>query len=430
MDPCSQDGRPCRNPCEKILSCNHQCKKNCSEKCEPSECKVLVEKVLPCGHKQVLKCNSPVETVDCKSKCRDQLPCGHSCSGSCNDCLGGFLHMKCKVSVPRAFKCGHQLNKPCHEFNICNQNCKFTRFGKPCKSKCSRPCFFPSGSNQDEISLFSNINRCTKALKCRHQCVGLEGQSCPEICPRCNVEKFNFFFPETTNDSLVYQSECGHMFQIRELIVYLKETRIDIERKCPFCDKNLDLGFETEGIFGKDVLERSNKIMRIREKLTQIYRLSNEVSDNSNHILTNFSSRLEDSLLKSIKNILEVMNADKMKEFSVENTIRVVNANNFICLLTKIKNFMLIIEQEKLKGPLSFDEYLIEIGLKTKKYLDKFIKFINEPWEEMDEYQGDHLWMQLDDFLQKIPQSIYDISHFKYLRPSLKLLKKETDLFI
>ena len=260
---------------------------------------------------------------------------------------------------------------------------------------------------------------------------GVEGQSCPKICQRCDSEKYKFYFQGSKIDSLVYQSsKCGHIFQINELMDYLNESRNDIERKCPYCDCALDLGFETKGIFAQDVIARKQNLEQIRAKFFNFFNLKKDVNENASYIFETFSSILEESLRKSLDSIIKAINSDKMKEFSIENSIVILNANNFLCLISGIKNFHTILEQEKVKGPLNLESYLTKIGINTNKYLEKFLSILNEACVELDEFKGDQYWIQLQHFFQKLPISIYDKTFFKNYKLFIKFLKKEIDQYL
>ncbi|ELU02175.1 hypothetical protein CAPTEDRAFT_70928, partial [Capitella teleta] len=95
--------------------------------------------------------------------------CGHLCFGKCGEpcppckvrCQGGCSHGYCKEF------CG----SPCSWcLEPCKWSCPHFRCDLTCWHPCKRPaCNFP----------------CPKSLMCGHQCSGLCGEECPQVCKIC-----------------------------------------------------------------------------------------------------------------------------------------------------------------------------------------------------------------------------------------------------
>ena len=51
--------RLCKQPCVTLLSCGHQCKKQCGETCTTADCQDLIRTTMasPCGHPVMRKCS-------------------------------------------------------------------------------------------------------------------------------------------------------------------------------------------------------------------------------------------------------------------------------------------------------------------------------------------------------------------------------------
>jgi len=107
----------------------------------------------------------------------------------------------------------------------CNLGCKHKKCTKKCGELCDiEPC--------DE--------RCDKLMECGHQCYGICGELCPNVCRICNpdLECFNedFFYKcELDDDALLYKTKCGHIFEKNGLDYYLKSQKNIQMYTCPQC---------------------------------------------------------------------------------------------------------------------------------------------------------------------------------------------------
>ena len=83
-------------------------------------------------------------------------------------------------------------------------------------------------------------------MKCGHQCYGLCGERCPEVCRVCNPEneyfKNDFFYGiELDEKELLYKTKCGHIFPANGFDKYMKlKPNNNIQMyTCPQCKKSL-----------------------------------------------------------------------------------------------------------------------------------------------------------------------------------------------
>ena len=82
--------------------------------------------------------------------------------------------------------------------------------------------------------------------KCKHQCYGLCGERCPEVCRICNPDlecfKEDFFYKcELEEDALLYKTNCGHLFEVHGLDYYFNLQKNIQMYTCPFCKSILIL---------------------------------------------------------------------------------------------------------------------------------------------------------------------------------------------
>ena len=257
----------CDTPCVKVLKCGHTCPGLCGEDCSLKSCKELVQKCLPCGHEVKLpcpddpedpsiRCTLPIdipllcghaltiacvdrsktdtENIKCSKLCGFQLPCGHRCSGTCHDCIYGSDHVTCKQKCRRLLPCGHKCKELCHGFVLCapcmekcpnwcsHRRCNHL-CGIPCEP-CNEPCAWKCSHMTCDLECGEPCTRtpcklrCPNKLKCRHQCIGVCGEPCPDVCRKCYKKSATFankFGAEGNPDSqFVLLEDCGHVFEV------------------------------------------------------------------------------------------------------------------------------------------------------------------------------------------------------------------------
>ena len=211
----SPSSHKCCHPCEKILTCEHQCKKKCSEYCNTSSCTELVSAMLQCGHFEMVPCNEKHRLTTrysflfghskCSHPCEKIMRCGHRCKKKC-----GEVCSDCNEPVEATLPCGHTMTMTCKEEKAyarysyhytkhqCIQPCTKTLSpcGHPCPNKCSEKC--PSRcevpvmvaclkGHESRCMCYQSENpcklECMKPLPCGHNC----GKKCSEECGTCDV---------------------------------------------------------------------------------------------------------------------------------------------------------------------------------------------------------------------------------------------------
>ena len=246
-----QDKFKCVKPCEKILKCGHKCQRLCFENCQEQKCLELVKRKLSCNHNVEVPCYLPKYEILCQEECNQILPCKHICSGTCGKCLGGSLHVKCKRKCGKNLVCGHRCEQKCSSECICTKQCPnkcpHGECGDLCCEicvDCVEPCEIKCKHRQCTNLCWEDCNvkpcneRCSKIMKCKHQCMGLCGERCPNVCKICepNNECFQIFFGnEDDDDALFYKTDCGHVFEYRSMDKLIQNQRNISIPVCPKC---------------------------------------------------------------------------------------------------------------------------------------------------------------------------------------------------
>ena len=250
-----EDKLQCQYPCEKTLICGHKCPLKCYEKCSQESCKEKVTRKLSCGHTVEVMCSTKKYEIICPKPCTSILQCGHTCTGSCGLCLGGTLHVKCTKNCDKNLVCGHRCEQKCSAECICYKQCcnkcPHGICGDLCCDiciDCAESCVIKCPHRECTNSCGQKCNvepcnkRCKKMMKCKHQCMGLCGERCPNVCRICdpNNECFQIFFGnEDDEDALFYKTECGHVIEYKGLDEYFKSQRTINLPVCPKCKTQL-----------------------------------------------------------------------------------------------------------------------------------------------------------------------------------------------
>ncbi|KAG7326586.1 hypothetical protein KOW79_009987 [Hemibagrus wyckioides] len=263
--PCHQKPEEfiCREPCEKQLRCGHQCQASCGEPCTKS-CKVPVPVELKCGHTQKEPCSSSRELLyqpECRTSCNAVLKCGHSCSGTCHKCRQGRLHKACGHKCQRVLPCSHKCHVPCPKFcPPCTLPCQNRCVHSECKKKCGEPCapcMEPCKWQCPHQSCSKLCHepcdrppcskKCNKILPCKHPCIGLCGDPCPDKCRICHRDDVIeiFFGNEDEPDACFIQLEdCMHIIESTGMDQYMgmdedegadQDQRAIRLKECPRC---------------------------------------------------------------------------------------------------------------------------------------------------------------------------------------------------
>lgn len=239
MVPCSIPAEKfqCTMPCAKVMECGHPCTLTCGESC--GACKEMVTKLLPCGHETKALCSTPLEKIQCKRKCPVLLPCGHPCPGDCSACR--LVHAECKKDCKRVLVCSHLCRKPCiRECPSCEEKCTNFCVHSKCQNKCGEPCppcQEKCGWRCVHLECTKKCHEacdrprcdvpCPRLLKCKHPCLGLCGERCPNLCRVCTPdhEAFSVLLGEEDNPEAKFiQLECDHIFEVGGLDRWMDAT--------------------------------------------------------------------------------------------------------------------------------------------------------------------------------------------------------------
>ncbi|XP_048585567.1 NFX1-type zinc finger-containing protein 1-like isoform X2 [Nematostella vectensis] len=232
----------CSEPCPKTLECGHPCARKCGDTCT-SKCIEKIEKTLPCGHKETVRCYKDIYEVKCLEPCKDLLKCEHQCEGTCHSCMQGRVHQQCKSKCGRTLFCGHICQEPCTKnCPPCKEGCQNKCTHSECKKKCGEPCVpcaepcawkcrhYKCSKLCGEIC---DRPRCDKPCpykieKCKHPCIGLCGEKCPEKCRICDKDEVTaiLFGDEDEPDARFVQLEdCIHIVEVKGMDKWMDQAQ-------------------------------------------------------------------------------------------------------------------------------------------------------------------------------------------------------------
>ena len=417
---CYEEFGRCEEIVDKELKCKHIIKCECYKDIKMIICNQKCEKKLPCNHiKKECICSQNINEIKCTEICNKKLPCGHLCQGLCYKCLKGTLHAKCSVICGRMLPCGHICKQKCSSQCLCSENCQNECPHSNCPKKCCEICIECKdnclmGCNHSKCdkkcyefcSRKPCEKRCEKLMKCGHQCYGLCGERCPEVCRICNPNEEcfvnDFFYGiELDDECLLYKTKCEHIFdfkkfdkymtmkpnkniqmytcpQCKSLLIWepryqnlIKNIFIDIQRiKTMSIDKNLGKDDKTFYLKSKKLVEEIlNKTFRPKEK-TDIL-----INDKKTEQKINVFELLPKKNMLSNQRLFEYDHYDLEKklpiiynlcknEFKDENDFnsRIITTYNLLTLAEKfigIEYYFYVIKSKKLEK-------------KEKKFLETF----------------------------------------------------------
>ncbi|KAI9376610.1 hypothetical protein BJX61DRAFT_255560 [Aspergillus egyptiacus] len=272
--PCTRLRKACTHPCPEI--CGNPCPENCStivtrqgrklacghvKEALPCwqdkdltrfSCSVSIKKIVPrCQHEVLAPCHLDIATTyyKCMAPCAKQLPCGHSCRRKCYECnkTDSTDHGECRQECGRKYStCTHLCVSICHGKApcppcqaACEVRCIHSKCTQKCcepcapcaeerclsacpHSKCTMPCAAPC--NHIPCSL-----RCTKKLRCGHQCPSVCGEQCPsvDVCQECATDDVknnvvDFILGQMYRDVDLSESpcifpRCGHFLTMESM---------------------------------------------------------------------------------------------------------------------------------------------------------------------------------------------------------------------
>uniref|UniRef100_A0A8D8YH08 NFX1-type zinc finger-containing protein 1 n=1 Tax=Cacopsylla melanoneura TaxID=428564 RepID=A0A8D8YH08_9HEMI len=263
--------RHCTNPCQRILSCGHQCAKKCCDPCDEMDCLVLVKisRVQSlCGHPTMVPCKdrfkpeadlTKIALDNCPHPCEDKLLCEHKCQGNCSGCKQGRLHEMCKEKCGRVKICGHSCNVDCSALCPpcklpCMTKCNHSHCTRPCGENCAQckeMCPWQCQHHRCRRKCYEMCSRprcykpCKRELECKHPCIGFCGEPCPPKCRECHKDEVTFllFGTEDEEDArFVLLEDCQHFFESTGLETHLRIHNQNTEQDkeivmiaCPQC---------------------------------------------------------------------------------------------------------------------------------------------------------------------------------------------------
>uniref|UniRef100_T1IT11 non-specific serine/threonine protein kinase n=1 Tax=Strigamia maritima TaxID=126957 RepID=T1IT11_STRMM len=247
----------CSMPCERMLSCSHGCSNICGQPCD-TKCMFLSDEQIDCGHMVKVPCHlkgaSMKEVMKyCVNPCGEKLSCQHRCVGTCGECVQGRVHVSCKAKCGRIQICGHRCKfscalvcPPCEQ--KCINRCQHQKCPKLCGTeciKCTEECGWSCSHYQCSKMCHELCDRmacnqnCKGKLKCGHQCIGLCGEKCPNLCRICDKKELNdCTLLNFVADAMRFiQLDCGHCFEVNELDDWMQaDTDVVGMKVCPKCE--------------------------------------------------------------------------------------------------------------------------------------------------------------------------------------------------
>ena len=275
----------CQETCSHILACDHRCSNKCGEK-HTVECPELITRKCPKQHEGKAECYLTEEAHSrlCKAACGEPLMCGHPCQGTCGGCRQGRLHAPCREVCNRTLTCGHICTSPCAQnCPPCKQKCPVLCPHGPCGHRCHKPCLpcpheCPRQCDHQTCQMICGElcncppcdHPCPRRLACDHECIGLCGEECPDVCRICNKDDFNEMVPlifgtedlDDSPDMRIIMLDCGHKYEVQSLDKYYRQHNEENKvqwKQCLQCSQPV---FKTN--------RYRDLVIRIKEDMNQI----------------------------------------------------------------------------------------------------------------------------------------------------------------
>ncbi|KAK3589677.1 hypothetical protein CHS0354_015183 [Potamilus streckersoni] len=337
----------CRNPCETILSCGHRCQEMCGSM-HTRNCTYLVEKTLSCSHTQEVFCH--VKT--CSKPCMEILKCGHQCEGTCADCSEGRLHKQCIRECNKILVCGHHCNSKCDTcppcMLKCENRCSHIMCMKPCGEECMpciEPCDWRCAHYQCTKLCFEPCNRprcnypCKKRLPCKHSCIGICGEPCPDMCRVCHrdeVTRIYFGSEDEPNARFIQLEDCKHVLEVRGLDMWMdtydeQDGDSTIQLKvCPRCKTPIRRNLRYNLVVKRTLLdiERVKTIVQDEEKRRRGLREDLE---------SKLSLQLESCIYRRQRCNLSMLQTRLQEGRSEQELVTLMNQTTFLISLMKLQ---------------------------------------------------------------------------------------------
>ena len=392
----------CEEYCNKLLSCGHRCELKCFEQCNSEKCIREVDKILPCGHSDLYPCGMPIYKIKCKKPCKTKLSCGHECLGTCGKCINGTCHIPCQKLCEKGLICGHRCQEVCSLECMCKQKCPNICSHGYCAKKCCEKCVdcvekcvIGCEHRKCEKLCYElcDIGRCNepckKKLKCGHNCIGICGERCPNVCRECNKDNecFEIFFGyEQDEDALFYMTKCNHTFEVKGL-----DYQIDNDNKismivCPRCKTILCDEPRYQNVIKEKIkyVQQVKQVLLKRNGDLEYQKKSQKIINKLIGFINSGKLRYlnENNYFQLLKNQLIISN-QLIDKFNPDNiNSQLITTYNLLCLLEKFmsieyianylyQNIHLIVKN-------SVEELFIVNYNAIQEHFKSFIRFNND----------------------------------------------------
>ena len=284
----------------------------------------------------------------------------------------------CKQKCPNVCSHGYCAKICCEKCVDCVEKCDIHCEHRECKKLCYELC-----------SIGRCNEPCKKKLKCGHNCIGICGERCPNVCRECNKDNecFEIFFGyEQDEDALFYMTKCNHTFEVKGL-----DYQIDNDKKismvvCPRCKTILCDEPRYQNIIKEKIkyvqqvkqlllkrngdIEYKNKSQKIISKLVNFINNGTLRYLNQNNYIPNLKNQLKISII-----LIEKFKPDNINS-------QLITTYNLLCLLEKfmaiefIANYL--IQNINLIDKNSIEELFIINFNAIQEHFKSFIRFNND----------------------------------------------------
>ena len=289
----------CEKKLDIMLHCGHPATVKCCDSQYGVKCKKTVLHEYPCKHTAKVPCHQSYDPAStCKNRCEAILLCGHQCSGTCGKCYARHMHQTCPYDIKLSRHCGHTVSTPCKglsdsctlKYTFC---CPHEKVDLRCPDPfplCSKPCLWTCPHYRCENMCHELCNRprcdkrCDKLLICGHQCFGVCGEPCLTVCLECNEKEFKQHIRGLNPGKkgkipkgLLYiqQKLCGHIYTVEFMDKYVDSNKSTLVRpiQCPenSCCGQIEIGFRygnAQRIFLQEVRQVSSDEKDMAQKST------------------------------------------------------------------------------------------------------------------------------------------------------------------
>ena len=367
-------------------------KKPCTTHCHKD-----VVKTLPCGHTQNIPCFLDASIAKCRQPCDTFLDCGHKCPGQCGRCQRGRLHVHCRSKCGRTLVCSHVCNFPCTPtcppcMEECNNYCVH--------SKCQRKCYEPCVPCREKCKWKCKHYRCSRLcsqlcdrppcdepckeyLKCKHPCIGLCGEKCPDKCRVCDRDEVCeiFFGNEEDEDARFIQlEECGHVIEVTACDAWMEQEDDESKpsevqfKSCPKCKTQIRKSLRYGNIVKLTLQDYEN----IKKK--QLVHLSDDLVRKFQKVklkVLEVSSRLLIILKAKLVNIGLVLQSSLPGNTDNETSLPPHQINNINTQLSYFSHIVTMVKQLSLiESTTGVYESLTELDIGIKDIQDEVSRLI------------------------------------------------------